>query len=118
MLDHIPNILVHMTHVSRVKSIMKNGLVVGSPRYSTEGEIRGLYLARENILDCDATAEFSNIKNDMATFYIDVSSIKHLLKPDPSWRSCDNDNPQHFEDDLAWYITQNISKDLIVKIVF
>ncbi len=116
MLEHIPDILVHMTRISRLKSIKQNGLVPGSKRNSIDGTIRGIYLALEDILDCDATGEFNF--SDKVILHIDVTSIKHLLKPDPEWRPDEKDNPNHLEDDMCWYIEQTIPPSLIVKAVF
>lgn len=109
-LEHIPNVLVHLTTADRVESILKNGLILGSKRNSESGEIKGIYFAVDmDVLAMDAMESFDN----MVVLKVDVSEIKHLLLPDPEWRSSDHDNPMHCEDDIAWYIDKSVDAKYI-----
>lgn len=109
-LEHIPNMLFHITPASRVESILKSGLLMGSERSSQAGSIKGIYLiADPNYLADDAMDNFAN----GVVLEVDVSSFKSKLKPDPEWRSSDNDNPMHAEEDIAWYADFNIDPKFI-----
>lgn len=113
-LNHIPNVCVHLTTKDRVQSILKHGLILKSPRNTTEGVSRGVYLAAS----ADALLEdcMDTFSTDMVTLLVDVTSIKHKLKPDPEWRQYQNSNPLHCVDDIAWYSEESISPSLITQI--
>lgn len=104
-LEHIPDFCYHFTPCDRVSSILKHGLLQGSPRTSKEGTPRGVYLiADPSFLLDDGMDDFS----DGVILKVDISSFKLKLRPDPEWRSSDHDDPLHSVDDIAWFVDFNI----------
>lgn len=111
-LEHIPDVCVHVTTKDRVESILTNGLVPNSPRYSTSGEILGVYIAASKEVLCDDGMDSFNTSQQV-TLLVNVATFKHLLKPDPMWRSSDHNDPAHCVDDICWYIQQTIAPAFI-----
>lgn len=99
-LEHIPNTCYHVTSRDRVDSILNEGLIPGSKRNTKFGKSRGVYFITDPLLLCDDAMDSFE---DGVVLEVDVSSFKHLLRPDPEWRSSENGNPMHCEEDFAWY---------------
>lgn len=114
-MQHIPDVLVHVTHKDRVASILRDGLLPDQERSTTHGDVTGrVYLAldRDVLTDDTHNAAFFN-GPDAVVLHVNVSAYKHLLVPDPEWRSYDHHEPCHREDDLCWYIEWAIPPELI-----
>jgi hypothetical protein len=113
MTDRIPDVLVHLTPTMRVPDILCEGLRVNMPRTSTGKKPKAaVYLAlHADILrdDCEDGVAYAT----MTTLYVDVSTFKHLLKPDGEWRPEDHNNPEHLFGDMAWYIEQDIAPEFV-----
>lgn len=108
----IPDILIHRTPRDRLESILKEGLKCGMKR-SSSGTLHksgALYfIMAESFLEMDSQDSFE----DMVTLYIDSKEFKGKLKPDPEWRSYDNHDPSHRDDDIAWFLMEDVSPKFI-----
>jgi hypothetical protein len=83
----IPVKLYHVTDRANLKSILSNGLKVGSQRTSSEGLISGVYLT-DNPSDVSSKQSDINIK-DPVILEIDTSKLRNL-RLDPEYFYYDN----------------------------
>lgn len=112
---HIPDVLVHVTHKDRLAAVLAEGLVPNKQR-STEGGVVSdrVFLAIDTDILQDDTINAAFFKSpDAVTLLVDVSTFKHLLKPDPEWRSYDNHDPEHHDDDLCWFVEGTIAPEFL-----
>ena len=114
-MDHIPDVLVHVTHADRVASILAEGLVPNKCRTTTGGEVDGrVFLALDADVLTDDTENGDFFRStDAVVLFVDVSTFKDRLRPDPEWRSYDHHDPEHHDDDLCWYVEGSIAPQFI-----
>lgn len=111
LMDHIPDVLVHVTHRDNVDAILRDGLLPNMPRSTDGGEVAGrVFLALDADVLTDDTLNAAFFKGpDAVVLEVDVSLFKSTLRPDPEWRSYDNDDPAHRPDDVCWYVEGHIA---------
>lgn len=111
MTDHIPDVLVHITHRDNVASILRDGLLPNMPRTTDGGIVAGrVFLALDADVLTDDTLNAAFFKGpDAVVLEVDVSLFKSTLHPDPEWRSYGRDDPAHRFDDVCWYVEGSIA---------
>lgn len=111
----IPTTLVHVTHKKNVEAILKHGLMPNKTRTTAGGAPEGrVYLALDADVLTDDTSDGRFFSGpDAVVLNVDTTTLRDRLRPDPEWRSEDHHNPEHFDDDMCWYVEGSICPTLV-----